>query len=533
MKRRWVAMMLVAALLLCLGTACTPEQAAEETTRFQLEEEFCSGLGGLEWGESYQSLFPGEEAPNPGVLEGELVGYPCQLKLSFNENGVLFSGYYEFNEDGAGDGTAIYQAVREELVRCYGQPMTPTEPATQWEQGVEAVLAGEVKNCVEGWPPLENGEGDRLLICLYFIQPETVTLGILNTALAAAEQSELPTEYDFSGETLDEYTKNLTGFGGLPWGYVLPQETADALATEQNETIALTTVEKFAGLTFHMERIFNYTAGIPGLEEDQRALTMGQYTATGFLTADDVEGRTAMAVDWFNQTAAYLTELYGQPTSCTLGKEGGESEELTTPLTAEQYTAEGTGDGWMSWDELENGRVTLRLADANGLSLTVTFTPNAEILEGVDQTGIALTGVDAPGLAADVAGFEDALWGDSFQSVLNGEDWEYTELQGEGAIFGGMPARAYYTFQDGRLVAGWYSLNAGKGNEGSLTRAVVDYLTELYGEPEFSQTPGEPRMIAWSNAEGHPKAGTLGPVVYTFDNGDVHVAFTAASEYRS
>ncbi len=531
MKRRLLALALAAALL-ALCAACAPEQTAEKTDGFQLEG-VCSGLGGLEWGESYERIFPGEKAPDPGVVEGELAGYPCQLKLSFNGDGALFFGCYEFDQDSDGDGKTIFQTVREELVGSYGEPITSAGQTAQWEKGVDAVLAGEVVNYVDAWPPMEDEGGGQVLVSLCFTQPGTVTLGILNTALEEPEQSAPSAEYDFTGETLDEYTKDLTGFGGLPWGYVLPQETVDALATGQNETIALTTVERFAGLTFHMERIFSYTSGIPGLEEDQRALVMGQYVMQGFLTPDDVEEGTAMAVERFNQTAAYLTQLYGQPDSYTLGKDGGAPEALTAPLTAEQYGAQGAGDGWMSWDSLENGRVTLQLADSYGLSLTVTFTPNAEPLADAGRTAITLEGVDAPGLAADVAGFEYALWGDSLQSVLNGEDWEYTELQGESTTFGGMPAKAYYTFQDGRLAAGWYALNAGKGNEAALTRAVVDYLAGLYGEPEFSQTPGEPQMIAWSNAEGRPKAGTAGPVVYTFDNGDVHVVFTAASAYRS
>ena len=348
-----------------------------------------------------------------------------------------------------------------------------------------------------------------------------------NTAPAETGNT-APADHDFSGAVLDEYTETLTGFGGLPWGYVLPQETADALATEQNETIALTTVEEFAGLTFRMERIFSYTGAIPGLGEGQRALTMGQYTMTGFLSPDDPEGGTATAVEWFDQTLAYLTGLYGQPDSYTLS---GDDEELAAPLTAEQYTAEGVTACTAAWTGLENGQVTLRLADSYGLSLTVTFAPGAEALRNAGQTAdLTLSGMDAPGLAADVAGFEDALWGDSLQSVLNGADWEHMELRGESAAFGGMPAEAYYAFEDSALYAGYYVLNAGEGNESALTQAVVDYLTELYGPPDIPQTPGETNMIAWSDAAGQPKAGTSGPVVYTFDNGDVHVCFYAAGD---
>ena len=93
-----------------------------------------------------------------------------------------------------------------------------------------------------------------------------------------------------------------------------------------------------------------------------------------------------------------------------------------------------------------------------------------------------------------------------------------------------MPAKAYYDVRDGVLWGGWYALNAGEDNGLALTRVVADYLTGLYGEPDLPQTPGETNMIAWSNEAGQPKAGTSGPVVYTFDNGDVHVCFYAAGD---
>ena len=349
-----------------------------------------------------------------------------------------------------------------------------------------------------------------------------------------SQENTAPAEYDFSGVTLDEYTETLTGFGGLPWGDVLPQETAAALATGQNENITLTTTEQFAGLTFQAQRIFSYTSVIPGLEENQRALILGQYARTGYLHPDDTEGSIALAVDNFDQVLAYLTELYGEPDSYALETDGREGEDLTAPLTAQQYTADGVYACSAHWIGLENGRVTARLADTNGLSLIITFAPSTETLASAGQTAdLTLSGMDAPGLAADVAGFENALWGDSLETVLDGEDWEYLELQGESATFGGMPAKAYYDFRDGALWGGWYALNAGEDNETTLTRAVVDYLTGLYGEPDLPQTPGETNMIAWSNVAGQPKAGTIGPIVYTFDNGDVHVVFTAAPEYRN
>ena len=119
--------------------------------------------------------------------------------------------------------------------------------------------------------------------------------------------------------------------------------------------------------------------------------------------------------------------------------------------------------------------------------------------------------------------------GDSLQSVLDGKDWEHMELRGESAAFGGMPATAGYGFNDtGELTGGYYILNAGAGNETALTQA--DYLTELYGPPDDSQTPGEPKLISWSDVAGQPKAGTLGPNVYTYTNGMVVVTFSAIAD---
>lgn len=97
---------------------------------------------------------------------------------------------------------------------------------------------------------------------------------------------------------------------------------------------------------------------------------------------------------------------------------------------------------------------------------------------------IVLQGVDAPGMALDVAGFEDSLWGDSIEEILEGEDLSGWTLVNEHTTFGGVNCKAYYTFRDGGLAGGYYSIKFGEyGPEGF--RAVLDYLTELYGEPGF------------------------------------------------
>lgn len=181
-----------------------------------------------------------------------------------------------------------------------------------------------------------------------------------------AESPAQPVEYDFTGLELDEYTQSLTGFEGLPWGYALPQELVDDLGGD--EMITLRTAVQFAGLDFQAEQVFNYTGAVSGLTEDQRALTMGQYVRTGYFSLDDPEGSISMAVADFNQVLAYLIQVYGSPTSCTV-----DDEELSGPLTAAQFGADGTGDCLAAWEGLEGATVRLRLSGFYGGSIMVSF----------------------------------------------------------------------------------------------------------------------------------------------------------------
>ena len=331
-------------------------------------------------------------------------------------------------------------------------------------------------------------------------------LGLLCAACAPAGQGaetgapeDLPAEstaqaeYDFNGETLDEYTESLTGFEGLPWGYVLPQETSDALNTGENETISLTTMEQFAGLTFRAERIFSDASGIPGLEKGQKALTMGQYTRTGYLRPDDPEGRTAAAVADFNQTLAYLTQLYGSPASCTLSRADGESlEELTAPLTAEQYGAEGTGSCTAVWSGLENGRIMLRLDAAYGLSLMVTFTPDIAVLQGTGRTeeSSAEGGVPVELTSEACPGFGGLNWGASGGELFPGGT--VPEPATKEFQLNGWPCTAYYSFdEDGRLWSGYYLFQQESADDTiRVYREVVQAMTGAYGAPDELYTRG-------------------------------------------
>lgn len=185
--------------------------------------------------------------------------------------------------------------------------------------------------------------------------------------------TEKPVEYDFTGLVLDEQTQALTGFEGLPWGYVLPQELVDDLGGD--EMITLRTAVQFAGLDFQAEQVFNYTGAVSGLTEDQRALTMGQYVRTGYYSLADPEGSISMAVADFNQVLAYLTQVYGAPTSCAL-----DNEELSGPLTTAQFGLDGTGDCLAVWNDLDGATVHLRLSGFYGGSIIASFGTTAASL---------------------------------------------------------------------------------------------------------------------------------------------------------
>ena len=185
--------------------------------------------------------------------------------------------------------------------------------------------------------------------------------------------AEEPVEYDFTGLVLDGQTQALTGFEGLPWGYVLPQELVDDLGGDA--TVTLRTAAQLAGLDFQAEQVFSYTDAVSGLTEDQRALTMGQYVRTGYYSLDDPEGSVASAVADFNRVLAYLTEVYGAPTSCTL-----DDGELSGPLTAAQFGSDGTGDCLAAWNDLDGATVRLRLSGFYGGSIMVSFGAAADSL---------------------------------------------------------------------------------------------------------------------------------------------------------
>lgn len=160
-----------------------------------------------------------------------------------------------------------------------------------------------------------------------------------------------------------------------------------------------------------------------------------------------------------------------------------------------------------------------------------------------DPPDIVLQGVGAPGMALDVAGFEYSLWGDSMEDVLEGEDPSNWTLVNNNATFGGIPCQAYYSFRGERLIAGHYSISFGAdGPEGF--RAVLTYLTELYGEADFlydeqGEAVADPDtgfadglgQVSWYGTSSERlKADTI-VTLWGLENGVVNVAFVE-SGYR-
>ena len=174
-----------------------------------------------------------------------------------------------------------------------------------------------------------------------------------------------PVEYDFSDVTLDEQTRALTGFEGLPWGYALPPQLLADLP-EMPVVSIMNGNARFAGLS-----MMAYYSFQRGQEGGDPTLRIGEYVRQGYSSQEDwMEQATAD----FNQVTAYLTELYGEPTTYVLSFDDGSApEDLTAPLSAAQFGAEGVDGCAAYWHELEGAAISVRLEDSYGGALFVTF----------------------------------------------------------------------------------------------------------------------------------------------------------------
>ena len=174
-----------------------------------------------------------------------------------------------------------------------------------------------------------------------------------------------PVEYDFSDVTLDEQTRALTGFEGLPWGYALPPQLLADLP-EMPVVSIMNGNARFAGLS--MMAYYSFQRGQEGGEP---TLRIGEYVRQGYSSQEDWMEQAAAD---FNQVTAYLTELYGEPTTYVLSFDDGSApEDLTAPLSAAQFGAEGVDGCVAYWHELEGAAISVRLEDSYGGALFVTF----------------------------------------------------------------------------------------------------------------------------------------------------------------
>lgn len=181
-----------------------------------------------------------------------------------------------------------------------------------------------------------------------------------------------PVEYDFSEVEVDEHTASLTGFQGLPWGYQLPRELVADTGSAQLVTLRNSGIS-FAGLDFQAEYLFSYTQSIPDLTPEDRVLTVGQFVRQGYAHLNGQPVGTESAVSDFNQVMAYLTQLFGQPTQYVLSHNGSSSDDLTSPLTAAQFSGEDVTGAQVFWNDLDGAAVSLRLSSSYGGMLSVVF----------------------------------------------------------------------------------------------------------------------------------------------------------------
>lgn len=125
------------------------------------------------------------------------------------------------------------------------------------------------------------------------------------------KETPAPVKYDFSDAEIDEYTRTLTGFEGLPWGYRLPQMLVEDLGSGEEGLTLRKNAVQFAGLSFQTCYFFYHDPGIRDLEEGAQVLIAGYYNREGYYTYGEMQRGTAMIVEDFNRVLAYLTELYG------------------------------------------------------------------------------------------------------------------------------------------------------------------------------------------------------------------------------
>lgn len=322
-----------------------------------------------------------------------------------------------------------------------------------------------------------------------------------NTA-PAETGSDAPAEYDFTGVTLDEYTETLTGFEGLPWGYVLPRELVDDLSGPSTATLMDQTAS-FAGLSVIACHLFQEAEG-------DMILLSGQFSRPGYRSAAEWTPQREEVEDWpvraaadFNQMLAYLTQLYGEPTSCSMSLSGSGDAVLTGPVTAQQLTAEGVTGCSAFWKELDGGTVSLVLGSGYGGMITVSF-----MAKPADTQTVTLT----PGACT---GFGGLAWGDSYEDLFPGD--EVPEDARRDYQLDSWPCTAVYTFdENGLLWAGQYEFRPSQADIPAVLRAALAAMTEAYGEPPTPYTLAEPGELVLAPTVDDVEAGVADFCIYTW-----------------
>jgi hypothetical protein len=127
----------------------------------------------------------------------------------------------------------------------------------------------------------------------------------------------------------------------------------------------------------------------------------------------------------------------------------------------------------------------------------------------------------------ELNGFRNAVWGSSFKEVKAAETEEYLQsfhgfgvdaLSYKGNI-AGLLARIDYSFKDGKLFEGTYSINPEQYFKIDFGK-LKNYLTDKYGKPDFRAGPLVNSDSVWIKITDYGKF--KGPELYwKFTNGFV------------
>lgn len=182
-----------------------------------------------------------------------------------------------------------------------------------------------------------------------------------------------PSEYDFSGIILPEMTRNLSGFESAVWG-TDPLETISESFPRSAPLSIVNSNTQMAGLDF--QAWYTFRPVLPSSNETAEwTLSAGFYIRPHYLSSNAELNNMTQGIADFNLVLAYLSGIYGVPTHCVLRFAGDrDSQPLSSPLTMEQFSAEGVLECVALWsDSALKARISLWF-DSYG-TLGVQFIP--------------------------------------------------------------------------------------------------------------------------------------------------------------